>query len=84
MSELCAICGAGFGSAADLMVHRQTDHKDTDPASDVEKNPEAHTRGFLWALCGRRFPTAAALAAHNLRPHAPERPAHGPVSTEAY
>ena len=84
MSELCAICGAGFGSAADLMVHRQTDHKDADPASDVEMNPEVHTTGFLCTLCGRRYPTAVALAAHNLGPHPRERPTPRPVSAEAY
>jgi Zinc finger, C2H2 type len=69
MSEICEMCGATFGSPADLMSHVQADHKDADPASDIEMNPEAHTRGFLCAMCGRRFPTPAALAAHNLEPH---------------
>jgi hypothetical protein len=68
MSEMCTICGASFGSAADLMTHRRTDHKDADPTSDVQMNPEAHTPGFLCAMCGQRFPTAQALAAHNLHP----------------
>jgi C2H2-type zinc finger len=84
MSELCTICGAEFGSASDLMVHMKTDHKDADPASDVEMNPEAHTKGFLCALCGRRFPTAEALAAHNLHPHSIGRPARQPALVESY
>jgi hypothetical protein len=69
MSELCTICGAEYGSASDLMVHLKADHKDADPATDVEMNPEAHTPGFLCGMCGRRFATPQALAAHNLQPH---------------
>jgi C2H2-type zinc finger/Zinc finger, C2H2 type len=74
MSEICTICGASFGSPADLMAHTKTDHKDVDPASDMEMNPEAHIPGLLCGMCGRRFPTAEALARHNLEPHSIGRP----------
>jgi hypothetical protein len=84
MSELCTICGAEYGSASDLMVHVKTDHKDIDPASDVEMNPEAHTWGYLCGLCGKRFSTPQALAEHNLHPHAARRPLRRPVAAESY
>jgi Zinc finger, C2H2 type len=63
------MCGAPFASAAELVDHMKTVHKDADPTSDVEMNPEAHTSGFLCGLCGRRFATAEDLADHNLHPH---------------
>lgn len=69
MSEICAMCGAPSSSAADLVVHQRTVHKNADPAMSLEMNPEAHTSGFLCALCGQRFGTAPLLAAHNLEPH---------------
>jgi C2H2-type zinc finger len=69
MSELCTICGAPFGSAADLVEHVGTVHKNDDPATDIEMNPEAHRAGLMCGLCGRRFQTPQALAEHNLRPH---------------
>jgi DNA-directed RNA polymerase subunit RPC12/RpoP len=78
MSEMCTICGAEFAGAADLLEHKKLSHKDADPASDVEMNPEAHTRGYLCGLCGQRFPTAQALAQHNLQPHPMEREARRP------
>jgi C2H2-type zinc finger len=78
MSETCTICGESFGSAADLLAHMKAAHKDADPSSDLETNPEAHTIGFPCALCGRRFPTAQALAAHNLEPHSMDRPFRPP------
>jgi hypothetical protein len=84
MSELCTICGAQYGSASDLMVHLKADHKDADPASDVEMNPEAHTWGYLCGLCGRRFSTPRALAEHNLHPHATRHPIRRPVAVESY
>jgi C2H2 type zinc finger protein len=72
MSEMCAICGASSPSAADLLVHQRTVHKNADPTSSIEMNPEAHIPGLLCAMCGRRFPTAVALARHNLHPHSIE------------
>jgi hypothetical protein len=82
MSEVCKICAAPLASAAELVDHMKTAHKDVDPAADVELNPEAHTSGFLCGLCGRRFPTSEALAKHNLQPHsagpyAPSTPSPG-------
>jgi Zinc finger, C2H2 type len=73
MTEVCTICAAPFASAAELVDHMKSAHKDVDPASDLEMNPEAHTSGYLCGLCGRRYPTAEALAEHNLRPLATER-----------
>ncbi|HTX63555.1 MAG TPA: C2H2-type zinc finger protein [Acidimicrobiales bacterium] len=71
MSETCAICGAPKATAEELVEHMNTAHKNEDPASDVEMNPETHTPGYVCALCGHRFPTPAALARHNLQPHPP-------------
>jgi Zinc finger, C2H2 type len=79
MTEVCTICGAPAATASELVVHMREAHKDANPASDVELNPEAHTMGFLCGMCGRRFPTPQALAAHNLRPHnvaSPSPPLH--------
>ncbi|MFZ0830319.1 MAG: C2H2-type zinc finger protein [Thermoplasmata archaeon] len=70
MSEVCSICAASCGSAAELVDHMKTVHTGENPASDLDQNPAARTSGFLCALCGRRFPTAQALGIHNLRPSA--------------
>lgn len=69
MSEVCHICGAAEASAASLVQHLKTAHKDDNPAQDLEMNPEAHIPGLVCGLCGRRFATAQALAQHNLEPH---------------
>lgn len=69
MNETCDLCGDVFGSPTSLLEHRRTAHAHTDPASDVEMNPEAHRPGLVCALCGRRFATPRALAEHNLGPH---------------
>jgi hypothetical protein len=78
MSDVCTICGAPCGSAADLMLHMKQVHKNDDPASDIEMNPEAHKAGLVCALCGHRFPDAHALAEHALQPHPPPISAPGP------
>jgi|HubBroStandDraft_1064217.scaffolds.fasta_scaffold17032_4 hypothetical protein len=69
MSEECTICGAAYGSPSDLVVHVRHDHKNDDPALDVEMNPEAHTEGHPCSLCGERFANSVLLAHHNLIPH---------------
>ncbi|MGA9839964.1 MAG: C2H2-type zinc finger protein [Thermoplasmata archaeon] len=78
MSNLCTICGAPCDSPADLMAHMKTVHKNDDPASDVEMNPETHRAGLVCALCGRRFPDAQSLANHNLHPHPETHKISGP------
>lgn len=83
MSEECAICGAAAATPADLVIHTRTAHKNDDPTSSMEMNPEAHTIGLVCALCGHRFPNAAALAAHNLQPHPAPRETEGPMAVDA-
>ncbi len=75
MQQTCHVCGTSMGSAAALIAHLRTAHRDAPPDADLELNPEAHTPGFVCGLCGRRFPTPAALARHNLAPHPPASPA---------
>lgn len=82
MSEVCATCGAGFGSPADLVNHLKSEHQHDAPDASMEMNPEAHTPGLVCALCGRRFPSPQQLARHTLRPHG-NRAARGRQPTPA-
>ena len=78
---MCAQCAAEFATPAELMRHRRTAHRDKDPATSIDLNPEAHTAGVVGALCGRRFRNAGALATHNLRPHVHDAEIRAPQAT---
>lgn len=72
MAESCAVCGASFGSAADLVVHAREEHRDGSPS---DTGPAPAPSPYACALCGARFAQPELLREHNLRPHrAPARP----------
>lgn len=66
MAELCADCGASFGSPATLVTHMKTAHEGGDSAASLRMNPAASTPGFLCGLCGKSFATEQDLSRHNL------------------
>jgi uncharacterized C2H2 Zn-finger protein len=69
MAEMCADCGASFGSAAELVKHMRTAHSGGDASASLAMNPEASNPGFKCARCGAVFATPELLAAHGLQPH---------------
>ncbi|MGP8072576.1 MAG: C2H2-type zinc finger protein [Thermoplasmata archaeon] len=69
MAELCARCGATFGSPSDLVAHTKKAHPDKNPAESLAMNPASQTAGLTCAFCGRTFATKEELAAHDLKPH---------------
>ncbi len=80
MAEMCADCGASFGSPAELVSHVKKAHAGGDGAASLAMNPEASKPGLKCARCGEVFRTPEALAAHGARPHstATGRPATPP------
>jgi Zinc finger, C2H2 type/C2H2-type zinc finger len=81
MAAICAVCGAGFGSTADLLGHMTEAHSHDRSDASLKANPEASRPGYVCALCGVRFSNPQALARHNLSPHArvPARDRQWPV-----
>ncbi len=77
MAEICPECGATFGSAADLVEHSRSDHRE----SPAQLASPTEASGPIWlrcALCGARFRSPEALAEHNARPHPSRLPSRWP------
>ncbi len=69
MPEQCAICGAPFGSPAELLAHTNKDHSTSATAATGSGSPAPRARWFACALCGEPFRTPEELRRHNLAPH---------------
>lgn len=69
MAEMCANCGAAFGSPEALLHHMGEVHGGGNPTESFFLNPEAARPGLVCALCGRQFADRQSLVRHNLSPH---------------
>jgi len=79
MAEMCADCGAWFGSPAEVILHLRKAHSGGNARDSLAMNPESHRAGLVCALCGRRFSTMDALTRHNLSPHPSTTPRPRPT-----
>lgn len=80
MPDLCAHCGAGFGSAAELLRHARKAHPESIGAT-AGASPPGVPSGVVCAQCGEWFPGPRELLEHGLRPHVrSNRPAGRPAS----
>lgn len=71
MAELCADCGASYGSPADLIAHVRKAHSGGNSLASLSMNPESRRSGLVGAMCGRHCATMDALTRHHLSPHPP-------------
>jgi DNA-directed RNA polymerase subunit RPC12/RpoP len=81
MPDLCARCGASFGSPTALLDHVRRKHPQKSPSETLATSPVSGAPGYGCARCGRTFATAEELAAHDLTPHSYLRRHGRPIPT---